>query len=137
MTVGYDGRGKRVVRRGSGRTKTEAKAKLRDLLRDRDDGLAQGKEGYTVAQAVEDWLTYGLGRQGASTVAKYRILCATHVVPHLGARRLRDLTAREVDALLAQLAGGVEHRDAAQDSCVPEPGGTAGDGAGFGEAKRC
>ena len=32
-TVGYDGRGKRLVRHGYGRTKTEAKAKLRDLLR--------------------------------------------------------------------------------------------------------
>jgi hypothetical protein len=30
-TVGYDGRGKRLVRHSYGRTKTEAKAKLRDL----------------------------------------------------------------------------------------------------------
>lgn len=35
-TVGYDGRGKRLVRHGYGRTKTEAKAKLRDLLRSRE-----------------------------------------------------------------------------------------------------
>jgi hypothetical protein len=32
-TIGYDGRGKRIVRRGRGRTKTEAKNKLRQLLR--------------------------------------------------------------------------------------------------------
>ena len=55
-TVGYDGRGKRIVRRGSGRTKTEAKAKLRALLRDRDDGVMLGAENYTVGQAVEDGL---------------------------------------------------------------------------------
>ena len=36
-TVGYDGRGKRLVRHGYGRTKTEAKAKLHDLLRNRED----------------------------------------------------------------------------------------------------
>ena len=39
-TVGYDGRGKRLVRHGYGRTKTEAKAKLRDLLRSREDGVS-------------------------------------------------------------------------------------------------
>jgi hypothetical protein len=55
-TVGHDGRGKRIVRRGSGRTKTEAKAKLRALLRDRDDGVVLGAENYTVGQAVEDGL---------------------------------------------------------------------------------
>ena len=103
-TVGYDGRGKRVVRRGSGRTKTEAKNKLKSILRDHDDGLAAGRDGYTVAQAVDDWLAYGLGRQSDSTVSKYTILCKTHVVPHLGARKLRDLTAREIDAWLAGLA---------------------------------
>ena len=81
MTVGYDGRGKRIVRRGSGRTKTEAKAKLRALLRDRDDGVVLGAEGYTVGQAVEDWLAFGLGKQGESTVANYRLLCSTHIIP--------------------------------------------------------
>jgi mitochondrial fission protein ELM1 len=32
VTVGYDGRGKRVFRRASGRTKTKAKARLREIL---------------------------------------------------------------------------------------------------------
>ena len=93
------------MRRGSGRTKTEAKAKLREILRDQEDGLARGRDGYTVAQAVEDWLTYGLAGQAPSTVAKYKILCARHIVPLLGARRLRDLTAREIDRWLAGLSG--------------------------------
>jgi len=55
-TVGYDGRGKRLVRHSYGRTKTEAKAKLRDLLRSREDGVILTRDGYTVRQAVEDWL---------------------------------------------------------------------------------
>jgi len=75
-TIGYNGRGKRVVRKASGRTKTEAKNKLRDLLRDQADGLTAGVGGYTVRLAVEDWLTHGLGRQSAATVTKYRHLCA-------------------------------------------------------------
>jgi len=103
-TVGYDGRGKRIVRRGSGRTKTEAKAKLRALLRDRDDGVVLGAEGYTVGQAVEDWLAFGLGKNAESTVTKYRLLCWKHIVPLLGARKLRELTASEVERWLARLA---------------------------------
>jgi hypothetical protein len=53
-TIGYDGRGKRVVRKASGRTRTEAKNKLRDLLRDQADGWTAGVTGYTVRLAVED-----------------------------------------------------------------------------------
>jgi hypothetical protein len=56
-TIGHDGRGKRIARRGRGRTKTEAKNKLRQLLEDQEDGLVVANDGYTVAQAVEDGLT--------------------------------------------------------------------------------
>ena len=103
-TICYDGRGKRVVRKASGRTRTEAKNKLRDLLRDQADGLTAGVTGYTVRHVVEDWLAHGLGRQSAATVTKYRHLCAKHVLPALGAWKLRDLSAAEVDQLLAELS---------------------------------
>jgi len=103
-TIGYNGRGKRVVRKASGRTKTEAKNKLRDLLRDQADGLTAGVGEYTVRLAVEDWLTHGLGRQSAPTVTKSRHLCAEHVLPALGARKLRDLSASEIDQWLAGLS---------------------------------
>jgi len=104
VTVGYDGRGKRVVKKGSGRTKTEAKRKLREVLRDHEDGLALGDDTYTVKQAVEDWLEFGLGSRDTETRAANESRCRNHVIPHLGARRLRDLTAREVDTWLLALS---------------------------------
>lgn len=104
VTVGYDGRGKRIVKKGSGRTKTEAKRKLRDVLRDHEDGIALGDDSYTVRQAVEDWLAFGLGSRDSETRAANESLCRNHVIPLLGARRLRDLTAREVDAWLLGLS---------------------------------
>lgn len=104
VTLGYDGRGKRVVKKGSGRTKTEAKRKLREVLRDHEDGLALGDDTYTVKQAVDDWLEFGLGSRDPETRAANASLCRNHVIPHLGARRLRDLTAREVDAWLLGLS---------------------------------
>jgi hypothetical protein len=95
VTIGYNGRDKRVVRKASGRTKTKAKSKLRALLRDRELGVKDS--GVTVRQVVEDWLTYGLTGQGKRTVEKYRNLCQTHIVPLLGQRKLRDLRASEID----------------------------------------
>ncbi|MEV0222738.1 tyrosine-type recombinase/integrase [Streptomyces sp. NPDC050704] len=104
VSLGYDGRGKRIVKRGSGRTKTEAKAKLKEVIRDYEDGLAIAPSGYTVKHAVDDWLAYGLAGLDGATVAKYTTLCRRHIIPALGARKLRDLTADEVDKWLADKA---------------------------------
>lgn len=60
VTIGYDSRGKRITRKASGRTKTEVKDKLKELVRDHDDGLAAPSGSYTVADAVNAWLMYGL-----------------------------------------------------------------------------
>ena len=79
VTVGYDGRGKRIVRSASGRTRTEAKAKLRELLHDRADGITAVHNGVTVREAVEDWLTFGLPRRSSATVDKYRLMAAKHI----------------------------------------------------------
>jgi hypothetical protein len=51
--VGYSPTGKRRKIKASARTKTEAKAKLQQLLRDRDDGHVLGGQTYTVRDAVE------------------------------------------------------------------------------------
>lgn len=104
VTVGFSPAGKRIVRRGSGRTKTEARNKLKELIRDTDDGLASASRAYTVAQAVNDWLDHGLGGRGASTVETRRILAQTHVIPALGSRKLIELSAEDVDRWLSTKA---------------------------------
>jgi len=104
VTTGYTPAGKRIVKKASGRTKTEAKNKLKEVLRDKDDGLAIAPHGVTVADVVTDWLDYGLPGRAAGTVEKYRYLCNGHVIPDLGARKLRDLSAEDVDRWLATKA---------------------------------
>lgn len=101
VTIGYTPAGKRIVRRGSGKTKTEARNKLKQVLRDHEDGLAIASTSYTVTDAVTDWLDFGLGGQTAATKGKYRSLATVHVIPALGARRLRDLSADDIDRWLA------------------------------------
>jgi integrase len=102
-TVGYTPAGKRIVRKGSGKTKTEAKEKLKAVLRDHEDGLAIATNNFTVADAVNDWLDYGLNGRSERTIEKCRYLCQ-HIISGLGARKLRDLSAADVDRWLASKA---------------------------------
>jgi integrase len=102
--VGYSPDGKRRKVKVSARTKTEAKAKLRQLLRDRDDGHVLSGQTYTVRNVVESWLAHGLTGRQESTVVNPTILARRHVVPALGARKLAQLSAEEVDGWLAMKA---------------------------------
>ena len=85
----------------SAKTKTEAKAKLRRLIRDREDGKRPEDPNYTVEAAVESWLTYGLGGRSESTIENRTSLARNHVIPSLGQRKLSELTADEVGKWLA------------------------------------
>lgn len=97
VTVGYTPQGKRIVRKGSGRTKTAAKEALRKVLRDHEDGLPSEPAKYTVGEAVEYWLQHGLSGRSERTVEMNRTFAENHVIPALGARKLRDLSAEDVD----------------------------------------
>lgn len=100
-SLGFAPDGRRIVKTGSGRTKSEAKNKLLDVLRDKQDGLAIAPDAYTVKEAVEDWLRYGLNGRDVATVDTCTYLCRSHVIPALGTRKLRDLSADDVDRWLA------------------------------------
>jgi hypothetical protein len=99
-SLGYNADGKRRIGTVSARTKTEARTKLRALLRDHDDGLPT-QRAYTVGDAVEAWLMHGLVGRDPHTVANRTSLARTHVIPGLGKRRLAELTAEEIDSWLA------------------------------------
>lgn len=109
MTVGYTAAGKRIVKSGSGKTETAARNALKDILKDYEDGLTSA-ENYTVADAVNDWLTYGQSKRSPGTVAKVTRHANNHVIPALGARRLasrtpsKNLSADDVDKWLADKA---------------------------------
>lgn len=108
VTVGYRPSGKRIVKRASHKTKTGAKNKLKEILRDYEDGIATTEPDCTVAQAAQDWLKNyeRIGREG-NTLRTVRGLVDNHVIPDLGARSLRELTADDVDEWLAGKATGM------------------------------
>ncbi len=102
-----DGSGRRRRRKVTGRTKTDARRKLRQLQRRLEDGLPTGDGSMTLGDFLERWLNDVLPArsqvQAKSTVTNYR-WAAGHAVRGLGHRRLNELTPENVEALLRHLA---------------------------------
>jgi integrase len=100
--------GKRVRRKVTGRTKTEVKAKLRQLRHELDNGVRSSAT-YTVGDALDDWLTGGLSGTSVRTRELYR----DSVKPlreRLAGVKLKDLTAGDVQEALDGLAGQLSTR---------------------------
>ncbi|WP_225992979.1 site-specific integrase [Actinomadura rudentiformis] len=97
LGFGLDGKRKRLKRKG--RTQEKVKDKLKDALEDLESGI-RSPENYTVAHAVEDWLTRGLKNRDPDTVTTNRILAQKHVIPKIGKLKLKDLRADHVDEWL-------------------------------------
>jgi len=103
ISIGYGPDGKTWRRHKiSGRTRAEVAAKLRALQAEQDSG-AQPVSGYTVRQAVDDWLAEGLDGRSAGTVALNRHVLQP-VTAIIGDIEVRKLTAHDVRRVLTQLA---------------------------------
>ena len=76
VTVGYRPDGKRIVRKGRGKTKAEAQRKLKELLRDHEDGptLSADAGKYTVAEAAEELLSIAVDWCGQATTRPRRMM---------------------------------------------------------------
>jgi hypothetical protein len=104
VTTGYTPAGKRITRTASAKTKTAGNAKLKEMVRDLDDGLPVAADNYHVANAIEAWFAHGLNGRDQATIDNYRFLTNTNIIPHIGKRKLRDLSAEDIDRWLAELA---------------------------------
>ena len=104
LDIGFSPMGKRRRIKASARTKTEAKALLLKMRRDAAAGLPPEQRGYTVGEAVESWLAYGMTGRDDNTKENRRILAQKHIIPAFGGRRLAELTAEDIDLWLADRA---------------------------------
>jgi integrase len=109
ISLGFDGKGSRQRIKRKGRTKAIVKDKLIKAVADREAGI-KTVEGYTVAQAVQDWLSKGLKGRDEDTITANRILAEQHVIPLIGAVKLKELTADDVDDWLDGLTGKLATR---------------------------
>jgi integrase len=93
----------------TGRTKTEVREKLKEVHAQAEAGL-RPKRGYTVNDALDDWLAQGLDGLAASTVTLYRRTIAKALREELGTIRLTDLTAGRVQIALRAMASRMSTR---------------------------
>ncbi len=108
-SLGFSPDGQRRIRhKVRGRTRAEVREKLQALHRELDAGL-QTSASYTVAACIQDWLQGGLTSRQRSTIENYQRLAA-HAIARLGAVRLKNLTAKQVQAALHELAPDLSTR---------------------------
>jgi hypothetical protein len=106
----------------TGRTKTEVKAKLRQLRHELDSGIRSSAT-YTVSNALDDWLAGGLSGRSDRTVELYRDTIKP-LRERLADVKLRDLTAETSRRLSMLCRGGF--RPAASRSSVTVSSGPSG-----------
>jgi integrase len=102
VSLGFDADGKRIRRKVSGKTRTEAKDKLKGLHSELDAGV-RPVAGYTMDMAVADWLGEGLPGRAAKTVEVYGDALGPALAV-IGRIPLRDLTVQDVRTALAKMA---------------------------------
>lgn len=108
-SLGFSADGLRRIRhKVRGRTKVEVRDKLKALHKDLDAGVRPSAT-YTVKSCIEDWLATGLTSRQADTIENYTRM-AGHAIARLGAVRLKNLTARQVQSALAELAPSLSTR---------------------------
>jgi integrase len=98
-------------------TLSDARRKLRELIRSGDVGEHIAPDKITLGQWIDKWIAAGApGRRqkrvGHRTLERYAELLRCHVVPTLGARPLQQVQATEIDALYQKLEGNIAPRTA-------------------------
>jgi integrase len=114
----FEGRLRNGAERRSvyGRTRAEARTKLRDLARQVEAGLSLAGGRQTVATYLDKWLdSVAQHRVRSTTFARYGQLVRMHVTPAIGALPLSKLTGQHLAELYSnRLAAGQSARSVEQ-----------------------
>ena len=95
IDLGFDAKGKRRRVKRRGKTKTLVKDKLKEAVADLEAGVTTDAK-YSVEDAANDFLAKGLKGRSKGTIYNYRSLVRSSIVPQLGGKRLKELTADEL-----------------------------------------
>ncbi len=101
LHLSYDGPHRRRVLFYGG-TQAEALAELTEAKRRLADGRAPADSNLTLERYLHEWLDQSIepSTLGPTTKASYRYMVERHIVPELGAVRLRRLRATDIRRLL-------------------------------------
>ena len=103
IDLGVNAKGQRRRVKRKGRTKAQVKDKLREAVADLEAGVTTDA-GYTVQDAVADFLQKGLKGRAKGTIDNYRSLADHNVIPQIGGIKVKELTADQLDDWLDERA---------------------------------
>jgi integrase len=109
ISLGFDTKGKRQRVKRKGKTKTQVKDKLREVVDNLETGV-RVEARYTVKDAVNDFLNKGLKGKSKATIDNYRSLATHHLIPQIGTTKLQQLTADQLDEWMDERAGELSTR---------------------------
>jgi len=96
IDLGTNGKGDRNRLKRKGRTKEMVKDKLRKAVSELEAGI-ETSDTHTVENAVRDWLARGTKGLSDKTINDYKSLADSNLIPFIGAYKLKELTADNVD----------------------------------------
>src|SRR4051812_1735264 len=101
---GADGTRRRTKMYGT--TRAEVRRKLEEAQKAAAAGLSANDQRTTVAEFCAYWLRHGIpaAAQSPNSIANIEWAVNSHIVPRIGSRRLRELTADDVDKLMRDMA---------------------------------
>ena len=102
VSLGFGPNGKRLRRKVTGSTKATVQDRLKKLHEELDSGV-RTTPNYTLRRAAEDWLRDGLIGRSPKTIKKNENVLAP-ILTAIGGRRLRELTAGDVQHALTVMA---------------------------------
>ena len=104
LTVGFDpGTGKQVQKSFTGKTQKEVREKMQATAVAVNTGDYFEPTKMTLSKWIEVWLQEYGGDKKYSTLKHYKAQCKAHISPSLGALRLSELTAPQIQAFYNQL----------------------------------
>ena len=104
LTVGRDpGTGKQIQRSFSGKTQKEVREKMQAAAVAVNENDYYEPSKMTVGQWIDTWLAEYTADKKYLTVRHYKAQCEAHIKPSLGAVKLADLTAPQIQAFYNRL----------------------------------
>lgn len=105
LVVGYGADGRPIRKMVTGPTKKAVLDRMNTLRNASEAGQELARADLTIRRFLEAWLDDVLpGTVAATTEQQYRDVVRLYIVPTIGMKRLRTLTARDVAAMLRTLA---------------------------------
>lgn len=89
---------------GYGRSHEDARQRLTELIANADRGIPVTSENWTVAEYLTYWLHHVVREdRRPKTYQGYEGVVRLHLIPHLGKKRLRKLSAQDIRAFMSRV----------------------------------